>query len=453
MLHKFLIAIHGSAITSKTPGDIDVIVGWSVKEDAEALAHVEKVARLWAAGRGLPADLPLDIQAAGYIPQLPHCEAPAYEVLQGELTKGKECQVQWDLAAWIRACDVKEKACNEFPFALQTPLSIQGSVLPQFRGVPSKSSSDVVMFTIGNKAGRFAGAYTGGGRDAVENAIAKCKNGWIVVSQNLPADTIDLVRGTPGRSRRSFAALMMEAFIEHGAPSGSGECLLTSAGVVTAHQGMRTWQQIEDHIKAACLIRKSLLPGERSILGDFLAYEKAELRAKAGLIDSIADMLSDLHHKGIGWSPNANELRRRLRSLYDALPKSMRLNMEAIPLGELLQPPTEMAKVTLLNTSIMTSPGVHSLRRITVEEARCVLAEAQQIESAVGHEATAQVMTELLGRTIAVNRQFYVSKPGSVAIVFKLKGRPPEGKVLTREEMEAYGYEIFLQIHQRDLQA
>jgi hypothetical protein len=448
MAHDFLIAIHGSALTSASPADIDVIVGSGFK-DSDAAAVQERV-RAWAKARGLPADLPLDIQQADYIPQLPHCPLPAaYEVLQGALPAGNERRVQWDLAAWIRACQISKEAVDEFPFALKEPLTIDGSVRPQYRGLIGKPTG-VVTFTVNENVGQFSGAYTGGGRRAVNHAIEKCDIGWKVVRRHLDANAINLVHSVPNVVR-SLAAEVMEAFIVQGAPAGSGECCLTENGVLTAHQGLRTWEQITAVCAAIGSIR--LLPGERSVLADFLAYEKAELRSKALQLDSLADELTDLYLRGLGNSHNANELRRRLRNLHEALPKPMRLNMEAIPLAELLQPAPDMNKVTLLNTSIMTAPGMHSLRQITVEQAKCVLAEAQYVESAVGHEATAQVMTELLGRTIGVNRRLYVSTPGSVAIVFKLKGRPPEGKVLSREEMEAYGYEIFLQIHQRDLQA
>lgn len=372
-------------------------------------------------------------------------------MLQGTLPAGNERRVQWDLAAWIRACQVSKEAVDEFPFALKEPLTIDGSVRPQYRGLIGKPTG-VVTFTVNENVGQFSGAYTGGGRRAINHAIEKCDIGWKVVRSHLGSKAINLVRGGPN-TVRSLESEVMEAFIVQGAPAGSGECCLTENGVLTAHQGLRIWEHVSVICKAIGSMMHQLLPGERSVLADFLAYEKAELRSKALQLDSLADQLTDLYLSGLGNSHNANELRRRLRNLHEALPKPMRLNMEAIPLAELLQPAPDMNKVTLLNTSIMTAPGMHSLRPITVEQAKCVLAEAQYVESAVGHEATAQVMTDLLGRTIGVNRRLYVSTPGSVAIVFKLKGRPPEGKVLSREEMEAYGYEIFLQIHQRDLQA
>jgi hypothetical protein len=102
--------------------------------------------------------------------------------------------------------------------------------------------------------------------------------------------------------------------------------------------------------------------------------------------------------------------------------------------------------ITLLNTSIITAEGTHSLKKVSLEEA-CKLVTGAIINSAIGHEATAKIMDTLLGIEVPVNRQAYQSKPGDVALVFKLKGRPPEGKILTVEEMDAIGYEFFVLTH------
>lgn len=105
--------------------------------------------------------------------------------------------------------------------------------------------------------------------------------------------------------------------------------------------------------------------------------------------------------------------------------------------------------ITLLNTSIITAEGTHSLKKVSLEEA-CKLVTGAIINSAIGHEATAKIMDTLLGIEVPVNRQAYQSKPGDVALVFKLKGRPPEGKILTVEEMNAIGYEFFVLTHLSD---
>jgi hypothetical protein len=49
-------------------------------------------------------------------------------------------------------------------------------------------------------------------------------------------------------------------------------------------------------------------------------------------------------------------------------------------------------------------------------------------------------MSELLGVGVPVNRQMFAQEVGQQALVFKLNGRPPEGAVLTREELDVIGY-------------
>jgi hypothetical protein len=65
-------------------------------------------------------------------------------------------------------------------------------------------------------------------------------------------------------------------------------------------------------------------------------------------------------------------------------------------------------------------------------------------QSAIGHQATAEILTELLGVAVPVNRINYVQGVGDVAIVFKLRGRAPEGVILSRSEVEQMGYDFGL---------
>ena len=105
-------------------------------------------------------------------------------------------------------------------------------------------------------------------------------------------------------------------------------------------------------------------------------------------------------------------------------------------------------KLTLLNTSILTSFGTYRYQPLTLEEARALVGEFQQagkqIQSAIGHQATAELLSSLLGIVVAANRVEYRQTVEDAALIFKLKGRPPEGKVLSREELEETGYEFGL---------
>jgi hypothetical protein len=60
--------------------------------------------------------------------------------------------------------------------------------------------------------------------------------------------------------------------------------------------------------------------------------------------------------------------------------------------------------------------------------------------SAVGHESTAQIMTELTGQPVAANRITVQPVPGDVFYCFKLDKRPPEGAILDRAQLEELGY-------------
>jgi uncharacterized protein DUF1874 len=54
----------------------------------------------------------------------------------------------------------------------------------------------------------------------------------------------------------------------------------------------------------------------------------------------------------------------------------------------------------------------------------------------------ADILTTLLGRDIPVNRIDFRQEREQAAIVFKLRGRPPEGAILSAEEVEAIGYDL-----------
>lgn len=97
--------------------------------------------------------------------------------------------------------------------------------------------------------------------------------------------------------------------------------------------------------------------------------------------------------------------------------------------------------IAILNTSIATEDGRYTLRTVTAGEARKLL-DGQPVLSAVGHEATAQALTEVLGVSVPVNRIQFAQQCGQVAIVFKLRGRAPEGIILDRAQVEAIGYDL-----------
>ncbi|WP_157355764.1 STIV orfB116 family protein, partial [Faecalicatena contorta] len=59
-----------------------------------------------------------------------------------------------------------------------------------------------------------------------------------------------------------------------------------------------------------------------------------------------------------------------------------------------------------------------------------------------GHASTADIMTALLSVKIPINRQMFIQEVGQRALVFKLNGRPEEGKILSAEDIERIGFKF-----------
>lgn len=98
--------------------------------------------------------------------------------------------------------------------------------------------------------------------------------------------------------------------------------------------------------------------------------------------------------------------------------------------------------ITILNTSILTSFGLYKYEPVKLETIATQLQAGLSYQSAVGHQSTADILTELLGVPVPMNRIEYKQEAGDVALVFKLKGRPEEGQILSCKEIEKIGYEF-----------
>jgi acyl-CoA hydrolase len=67
-----------------------------------------------------------------------------------------------------------------------------------------------------------------------------------------------------------------------------------------------------------------------------------------------------------------------------------------------------------------------------------------ELTSAVGHESTAKILSEICGVEIECNRIPIKLQPKDAVIIFQLLDRLPEGKILTIEEIRALKYKFYL---------
>jgi len=100
-----------------------------------------------------------------------------------------------------------------------------------------------------------------------------------------------------------------------------------------------------------------------------------------------------------------------------------------------------MRKIYILNSPILTNFGKYNFYPITIDKAKEILSKNNFI-SAIGHETTAQFLSQLLECNISFNRIKIEMQKGDIAIVFQLKERLPEGKILTEKELQNIKYNI-----------
>ena len=91
----------------------------------------------------------------------------------------------------------------------------------------------------------------------------------------------------------------------------------------------------------------------------------------------------------------------------------------------------------ILNSAVLTAYGLFEYSPLAIDTAADMV-RCEEFTSAIGHEATAQVLSELLLKQIPCNRIQITMQPGEQAIVFRLKFRPEEGKVSTTMNHDDY---------------
>jgi len=98
-------------------------------------------------------------------------------------------------------------------------------------------------------------------------------------------------------------------------------------------------------------------------------------------------------------------------------------------------------KIVLLNALVPNSskPSIMITMPTTLENVKELLKRTKTIESYIGHEATAKLLTELFEREIPVNRGMYTPQDRDLALIIRLRKRlekPEDVKTVTPNDIE-----------------
>lgn len=97
--------------------------------------------------------------------------------------------------------------------------------------------------------------------------------------------------------------------------------------------------------------------------------------------------------------------------------------------------------IYLMNSPVLTRYGVWRFAPLPVEAVREQL-QQNPYTSAIGHESTAHFLSRLLDINIESNRIQVEMGNQDKAIIFRIKSRLTEGRVLTVDEMAKIPYEL-----------
>lgn len=97
----------------------------------------------------------------------------------------------------------------------------------------------------------------------------------------------------------------------------------------------------------------------------------------------------------------------------------------------------------LLNAPVLTSYGDFRFEGpLSLQAAREFA--ARNAHSAIGHAATASLMSQCLGVAVPSQRDAVRMEPGDQALVFRMLGRLPQGVELDADALSALPYEFGL---------
>ncbi|HTZ18314.1 MAG TPA: DUF1874 domain-containing protein [Dissulfurispiraceae bacterium] len=98
--------------------------------------------------------------------------------------------------------------------------------------------------------------------------------------------------------------------------------------------------------------------------------------------------------------------------------------------------------IYVLNAPVITNYGHYRFDRITPGEAKQILSNG--FTSAVGHESTARLMSEIIGVDIVFNRITIRMEPGDKAVCLWLLDRPGEAQVYSKDDLASKNCELGL---------
>lgn len=95
--------------------------------------------------------------------------------------------------------------------------------------------------------------------------------------------------------------------------------------------------------------------------------------------------------------------------------------------------------VVLTNSCVISTPGIYRMKEISYQDVRGLI-RGERVESAIGHQPIADILSTLLDRDIERNRSSPHQRVGQIFIAFKLNTRIDEGSILNKEDIERIGY-------------